>query len=256
MLIENWKLLQQTITTTSIIDAMNHAPIWKFTEQGGLPEDITQIPWEVALVENQGKVTGFLIKDRGTFEPLTPEWIISGETSIPNLISAFLDTGLPVFLVLQGRDFSGMVTPWNLNKLPVRLLIYLIIGELEVALANYIEQSISSQQQILACLTPKSREAMDNYLNSHLGTNLLEHLYLSDLIDIIQKNPELREKLGLHSRKQAEELFSGITDLRNPIMHPVRMLIQQFPEDLVRLRKRVQRVREILSRLEQLAVQV
>ena len=148
----------------------------------------------------------------------------------------------------------GLVSPADLNKLPARVFIYNLIGGLELGLAHLISSQFKDGSDSLIELLSTDRQKevhqiKKDLLSGNADVELLQQLYLSDLINIIAKQPELRKSLGFSSRKSAEDYLNGLNALRNQTMHFVRPLLQNIPEDLEKLHQRINRVEEIQTRL-------
>ena len=67
---------------------------------------------------------------------LTRPWVVSSDTTIPDLLGLFVETERPGFLVLHGQTVVGLVTPADFNKMPARIYFYNLIGKLEIELAD------------------------------------------------------------------------------------------------------------------------
>lgn len=215
---------------------------------------LTTLPYDVIPVVKRDRIVGVLEKGVQEMQPLSDRWLISRDTGIPDLVNLFATTQQKAFLVLHRQDVIGLVSPADLNKLPARVFIYNLIGELELGLTHLIASQFGNRGDSLIELLSADRqeelrEIRDELLSGNADVDLLQYLYLSDLINIIAKQPELRKSLGFSSRKSAENYLNGLNYLRNQTMHFVRPLLQNVPEDLDKLHQRIERVEEIQARL-------
>lgn len=211
-------------------------------------------PYDVIPVVKRDRIVGVLEKGVPEVQPLSDRWLISRDTGIPDLVNLFATTQQKAFLVLHKQDVIGLVSPADLNKLPARVFIYNLIGELELGLTQLIASQFENGRDSLIELLSAGRqeelrEIRDELLSGNADVDLLQYLYLSDLINIIAKQPELRKSLGFSSRKSAENYMNGLNALRNQTMHFVRPLLQNVPEDIDKLHQHIQRVEEIQARL-------
>jgi hypothetical protein len=158
-------------------------------------------------------------------------------------------------LVFHRQDVVGLVTPADLNRLPVRVYLYFLIGEVELALTLQIRNHFAAApEDALQMLSARRRAALEAQMaalvEQNIGVDPVQLLRLSDLINIAAKHEPLRSQLGFSSRGAVEKALGGLNDLRNRTMHPVRPLLARSPEDMERLQRYGQQAGEILRRLE------
>lgn len=103
-------------------------PDWKKCDRLG----IDQVPFK----DGAGKITAVRFRDRS--ESLREDWLISHATPITDFIRIAEPS---VFRLVVARGRIGIVTRSDLNKLPVRLLVFARITFLEMLLASEIEQN-------------------------------------------------------------------------------------------------------------------
>lgn len=148
-----------------------------------------------------------------------------------------------------------MVTPADLNKTLARAYFYHLIAELELALAAWLRRHFRHDpSRILSFLRDKRRKDIETQIGrleqGNADVDPIQLLDLSDLMTIVEKEPELRGCLGFASQKSAEDALGGLVDLRNRTMHLVRPLLKEIPQDLYTLRNRVERAERVLETLQ------
>ena len=190
--------------------------------------------FDLVPITRDGRIVGLLRVEGGEPEPLTDRWLVSRDTPIPDLLGLFVESGLPGFLVFWRQDVIGLVTPADLNKLPARIFLYHLIGEVELALALRIRSQFADDpSQILHMLSEKRRKSLEEYLTvlaeGNVDIDPVQLLRLSDVINIAAKHETLRAELGFPSRRATEKALGGLNDLRNRTMHPVRPLLERIP---------------------------
>lgn len=215
--------------------------------------------YDLIPATRDGEISGLWRKGVETPAALSREWFISHNTAIPHLFRLFAANGSPGFLALYGQTIVGLVTPADLNKLPVRAYLYNLIGGLEVSLGGLLRSHFrDDRDSLLNHLSASSRGTVEAELKETQAGNVdvdpVEFLYISDLIDVVSKDPELRQILGYRSRNQIENDLGGIVRLRNRIMHPVRPLLEKAPDDLQKQHERIQRARALLEKLDGLGL--
>lgn len=208
----------------------------------------------IPIIE-QGRILGVWHNRATDIEPLTERWLITRDTSIPDLLDLFIRSGQPGFLVLHRQEVVGLVTPADLNKLPTRVYVYNLIGELELKLArmiqNHCKRDRTKLRQVFGeQLWERLSEENEELKRGNVDINPVQLLYLSDLLNIVIRQKELYTKLGFPSGTKVKETVGGLNELRKITMHLVRPLLQRLPEDLQTLQDRLRRVRELLQRLE------
>jgi hypothetical protein len=217
-----------------------------FQEDGNLKYDV--IP-----VKKDGQISGFITNDRpDEIKQLERKRLITHDSPISELVSLFLETLLPALFVISRQEIVGLVTPADLNKLPTRIYIYSLIGEVELQLSNLIRQERRITPEEILSLISKDRSydvrsLMETLDDQNVDIDIYQLLYLSDMLSIIQKTKVLREGLGFSSRKEAEHGLSGINDLRSQTMHLVKPLLSKMPKDLHTLDTRLARIRHVLD---------
>ncbi len=251
-----WGLLRQVFTVETLMTPRRDL----FTgEQGAdlahVQSEARQRRFDLVPMTHDGRIVGVLRTDGEEPEPLTDRWLVSRDTAIPDLLGLFVETGRPGFLVFWRQDVVGLVTPADLNKLPARIYLYHLIGEVELALALRIRSHFADDpSQLLHMLSEKRRKELEDYLSvlaeGNVDVDPMQLLRLSDVINIAAKHETLRAELGFSSRRATENALGGLNDLRNRTMHPVRPLLERIPEDLERLQRYGQQAGEVLRRLE------
>lgn len=106
-------------------------------------------------------------------------------------------------------------------------------------------------EKILGLIGKKRSEDIRSDLaklrDQNVDVDVIQLLYLSDMLTIIQKTGPLRERLGFSSMNQAKQCMSGINELRSQAMHLVKPLLKVMPSDLHTLHNRFKKIDLILS---------
>lgn len=209
--------------------------------------------FDLLPVMENGQVIGVWHAEAINFERLTDRWLISRDTPIPYLLTLFIESKRPGFLVLHRQEVVGLVTPADLNKLPARVYVYNLIGELELTLAALIQDQFKTNQvEIIRQKLGEERwqfitQADERLKQENVDVDPVQLLYLSDLVNIICGTENLLARLGL-SGTQAKKL-GGLVELRDRTMHLVRPLMEKFPKDLIKLHQRLQRIEDVRQRV-------
>jgi hypothetical protein len=254
----NWERLQQAFTVDLLMTPREDLFTWQC--DGDTSEASVQAKerrFDMLPVTDGDRIVGVLEAGSTEVAPLTDQWLVSSDTGIPDLLALLAESERPGLLVFQRQDVVGLVTPADLNKMPARIYFYNVVGELELALADYIEEYFKEQlhDEVVSRLSKKrQREFKKNLAELDQGNadvDPVELLYLSDLIGIVEKTPKLYEGLGFPSRSKAKNTLGGLNQLRQRTMHLVRPLLRQIPDDLLKLHSRVERTKRVLDKLEE-----
>jgi hypothetical protein len=251
-----WGLLRQVFTVETImtprIDLLTGE---QGTDLAAVRAEAKQRRFDLVPITRDGRIVEVLLVDAGEREPLIDRWLVSRDTAIPDLLQILLESGRPGFLVFHRQDVVGLFTPADLNKLQVRVYLYFLIGEVELALTMQIRRHFATMpEQALQMLSAKRQRELEEQIagltEQNIGVDPAQLLRLSDVINIAAKHEPLRSQLGFTSRRSVEKALGGLNDLRNRTMHPVRPLLVRVPEDLERLQRYGQQAADILRRLE------
>lgn len=251
-----WGLLRQVFTVETIMTARRDLLTGEEgTDLASVCAEARQRRFDLLPITRDGRIVEVLLVEDGERESLTDRWLVSRDTAIPDLLLILLESGRPGFLVFHRQDVIGLVTPADLNKLQVRVYLYFLIGEVELALTLQIRRRFATApEQALQMLSAKRRRELEEQIadltEQNIDVDPVQLLRLSDVINVAAKHDPLRSQLGFSSRRAVENALGGLNDLRNRTMHPVRPLLARIPEDLERLQRYGQLAGDILRRLE------
>ncbi len=157
---------------------------------------------QLALVTTEGRVEGFIGFDElvagkqliECMEPITPDSILSSDTSLFDAVSAFAASRTHFFLVLRGNNFIGWLSYNDLHKPPLRLCLFAMLINLERIL---LEVALLSPKESVQAL-PDSRKKKALKVYAYLKHNyrksgepyeskLLECTYILDKFIIARR---------------------------------------------------------------------
>jgi hypothetical protein len=152
----------------------------------------------------------------------------------------------PVFVTEQNK-VAGIVTPADLNKIPSKILFYILISSFERLLINSLENLNLSDREIEGCIgftrcwEALGRNEQARRENFHLS--LIECLNTSDLVDLACKEPSTRKLLSYQSESEARKSLKSLVYLRNKVMHAGHFIIKNG-EQLTRRRAEFEKIRQ------------
>lgn len=194
--------------------------------------DLTRRQFDHApVVDQRGRVTGVVaVGDlkKGTSvgacsAGLHECAVVSADTGLPDVLRFLQDD--PFLLVLEGRNVGAILTPADLGRPASRTYFYLLLAQLEIALAAVVRQDYPIQQVAFAELTDTRRGQVLELLNRlRKSDELIDEvaaLSLSDLLRIAAANPQYKAMFTSAPRAW-HELTVELGRFRNDVMHPVR----------------------------------
>jgi hypothetical protein len=142
-------------------------------------------------------------------------------------------------LVSDHGKLAGILTLSDLNKHPLRSLLYASLANLETELAESIRRICPDPWDWILELSEENQVHVIGYWEvtkrKNIDIGALAACTLTQLIRIVSTLERVRLEFGFKSRAAAEATCSSLPTLRNKVMHPVRPLIGKSDEiaDLV-----------------------
>lgn len=149
-----------------------------------------------------------------------PKELIAISTPLMKLLPILQQT--PRLFVLDCNQVSGIVTCGDLQKAPVRMLLFGLVTLLEMNLLRLVRLYYlqDSWQQVLK---PQRLEAAQRLWREsqerNEATDLLDYLQFCDKRELVLNQPELFQKLGLESKQFGDRFLKSAEHLRNRLAH-------------------------------------
>ncbi|MDP9476654.1 MAG: hypothetical protein M3R38_13380 [Actinomycetota bacterium] len=153
---------------------------------------------------------------RGAMQPLRGNMLISAEAGILSFVESA--ESIPCRLVLRSGRVDGIVTLSDLQKLPVRPALFLLITHVELLMAQWIRAQGIHEADLLAKLSSKRRDRVrgkwHRLQEDNLATDILPAM------DFFDKRRLLFE-LGFPARMDGDEAedLKRIENLRHAVAH-------------------------------------
>jgi hypothetical protein len=212
--------------------------------------NLTYIP-----ARNGSRITGMITRkalEAGEAPiSLTADWLVTTDTPILEVIELFAHQPEHVFLVLQSSRIVGLVAPADLNKIPARASVYLLVAHFEAELARLIRRVIPNDSDYRPYFSADRWERLHaekaSAATKDINLDLLHHMYISDLVLIARKHDGIREMLGFNNSTQARKALR-FKRLRDAVSHPTSPLLTARSElgklnenchDLIELNQRL-----------------
>lgn len=179
-------------------------------------------------------------------EPIEPTDIIAESTPLIEVLSGLKDS--TYFFVLNGRQISGIITRADLQKPAVRILIFGIVSLLEMHLTFLIHTHFPDEKWQYE-LSPRRIENAETILQKRKARNeeidLTDCLQFADKRDLVLASKEMRDHLGLESKKRTKTILRNIEKIRDKLAHSQDIVSGTTWEELIGV---VQKVEWMLQR--------
>jgi hypothetical protein len=151
---------------------------------------------------------------------LDEEVLLSSDTGI----LTFLDNvdRHPYRLVLRRDHIDGIVTIADLQKLPVRTLLFLLVAHVELLLAKTIRQMVGSDEDWLSTLDPQRRDyyvevSWQSLSKANMAVDRLTATQFADKKEALVQLVTFRDL----SRNQARQQLTKVQNMRDYLVHAV-----------------------------------
>ncbi len=202
-------------------------------------EDLDQLP-----IEDENRIVGIVERSNPKVRrPLDDSVLVAAD----NPLSQFIRTihQQPYRLVVDGTAIRGIVTWSDLLKLPVTVLAFSLVAQLELAMNSRIKEKYGLENDWLELLDQDEKKRILNRLRKLQRENLA--LSLLELADFSHKAKVLRFLLCAKGGNFERELES-LKSLRDEIAHVKE--IARGVEDLKRFVERIEIAELWLKALE------
>lgn len=168
---------------------------------------------ELASIQN-GSVPSGVVRDR--METLSDRNLIGADASIVAFVSQ-ADTQ-PCRLVVSGSQISGLVSLYDMQKLPVRAALFAMITQLEMTMAEAIRREFSNSREWINRLNEerqrKLREEIEASKTDDTFVDDLLFTQFADKASILKASPNLKA-----SKTVFKDQMWRIQKLRDNVAH-------------------------------------
>jgi CBS domain-containing protein len=179
-------------------------------------------------VSDRGQIVGLLHRHkekpsldqeaivRDNMELLSESILISAEASLLSYLEV-ADTS-PCCLVLQGRKITGIVTISDLQKLPVRPVLFALVTTVELLLAEWLRHHCDSDQDWINSLKENRRQKIETQWNKLQQGNLaIDRITAAEFCD--KRDACLKLGAFPQHKNQIKDQLERIEKLRNSVAH-------------------------------------
>jgi hypothetical protein len=208
--------------------------------------------FDVIGIEHEGETTGYVERPSllgqggccGDYEqPFLLFELVAISTPLLKILPLFQQKSR--LFVLENHQVNGIITQGDLQKAPVRMLLFSLVTLLEMNLLRLIRHHYEDHhwQQILK--TERLNLARKYWQESQArneATDLLDYLQFCDKRDLVLAHPQLLQKLGLPSKRHSDRLLKEAEQLRNRLAHAQDLVSGSSWQELISLAGAIEQV--------------
>jgi len=144
---------------------------------------------------------------------------------------------VPLFLLDEDDQVTGLLTVADLDKVPVKMYLFALISELELTLLNIISSDYHKLREVCKCdYCIEMRQKRKGKVYPDKNLEEYHYLYLTEIIHIILKSESLCESHRKVKNTFQSNSYGEIDALRNAVAHPKPIVTNDLPlEKSVRL---------------------
>lgn len=215
-----------------------------------IKEYMERTGFDVVGLKENGKVFGYLERRSGTVVRFQPSDLVSESTPLIHLL--YLFEHIDRIFILERNEVTRLVTLADLQKPPIRMLLFGIISLMEMHLLHVVKDVYQDGSWKGKISAERLRNAEHVYeLRKELNEEitLLDCLQLSDKKTLIVKNKGLLANLGFPSRAEAERFFNKLERLRNNLAHSQELTGGGSFREIIQTVRQCERVLEACERM-------
>ncbi|MDF0557065.1 hypothetical protein [Kamptonema sp. UHCC 0994] len=225
------------------------------------------LPWmeahdyDVLGIEDRGVVSGYIVRSLlgqgkcGDFQQIFhPSELIAASTPLMELLPLLRDKSR--LFVLESNRISGIVTCGDLQKAPVRMLLFGLVTLLEMNLLRLIRiyyphdswQQFLKKERVVA-----AKNLWEQGRARNEAIDLLDYLQFCDKRDLILSSSQVIERLALKSKRYGERFLKSAEALRNKLAHAQDLVSGSSWPEVIFL---AQEIEALLQRCEEIELAV
>lgn len=248
-------LFEQNINVNSISETLATCNI--FDDAWQVKDKMLSKDFDVIAVEDVGIVIGYIMENtlaEGTckdfIKNFSPTEIVSEST--PLIKALFILRETERIFILEGNRVTKVVTLADLQKPPVRMLLFGLISLLEIQL-NRIIKNYFPNNSWGSHLKPNRIEKAESLFLERKSRNeaieLTDCLQICDKREIIVNEPQLRTLSGIESKSKGIAFFKRLEELRNNLAHSQDLNTKNSWTEIFTL---IEQTEEFLEKCEQI----
>ena len=205
--------------------------------------------FDIMPIKENNKITKYWDKNTNQIFEIKQEHVISSNLDLISLVDCFTERP---FYFIKHKEIIGLVNIPDLNKSPMRVLLFLLVAEIELSLKEILSKRIDEPLNYVS-EDRKNKIILEknNQKSKNVDLDIYEYLYIVDFLKILRKQEELLETLEIS--KSFIDNMEFIDNFRNGIAHPTRGIFKDNQQiDLKKLKSRIKRLLDFIEKLKNL----
>ena len=208
--------------------------------------------YDVIGVEENGMVIGYALRDdlgegpcKEYFRNFSPSELVSDST--PLLQTLFIFKNTERLFIIEGNRITKVVTLADLQKPPIRMLLFGMISLLEMHLYRIINSYFHDDTWKKHLSVKRIHLAEELFLQRKArneAIQLSDCLQLCDKRDIVLSEQSLSELLGIESKSKGKDFFKKLETLRNNLAHSQDLNTQNSWNEMFSLIEQTEKILE------------
>ncbi len=180
--------------------------------------------FDVTGLRENGVVTGYVLRAalgkgpcRAFRRPFGPRELVASTTPLVRCLPLLI--GRAWVFVLEHDEVNALVTRADLQKPPVRMLLFALCSLLEAHLLEMVRICYRPEALEAAPGLDEARKLLRSRLRRNEDIDLADCLSLGEKHELLLCVPGLTAHLGLGPPREAERYFKDVEDVRNRLAH-------------------------------------
>jgi hypothetical protein len=217
------------------------------------------LDFDQAPVGPPGRLLGYVVTSElehthvgnaaAAIHAIDAEHVVSASAGVLEVLEALYGGG-PLAFVVDGRAITGFVAVSDINKQPARTHFYLLLTNLEAALADWVRTAFPDVEDAVALLGDDAKKVRGRFRRdqkNNVAVDLVTGMDLGHLLAIAGLSEVGQRRFSAESFGGWDAWVVTLTSLRNAVMHPMLTFLgpQRTLADLLAIDKGL---REVLAR--------
>ncbi|GBE18324.1 hypothetical protein BMS3Abin16_00921 [archaeon BMS3Abin16] len=160
-------------------------------------------------------------------------------------------TDKPWLFVLDRNEIRGIVTIGDFRKAPVRMFLFALVNLLEMHFTSLIRKRCKEDElkELIRDRLGSATKQQRLRKEKNEALDIFECLQFCDKRDILQKKPDILERLISDSEKETSEILEKAENLRDRLAHGNDIVAGTTWKDIINLTEYMEK---IISKCEQI----
>lgn len=220
---------------------------------------LRRLNYEVIGIGESGVITGYVEKDdlmeadrcKDVIRLFSPRQLITNTTPLMEIFP-ILRKVRRIFVLDHNRNVN-IITRADLQKIPVRMLLFGLVSLLEMHMLRVIRSTYPNQEWkalLKQSRFEKSEELLRARKERNEAVDLADCLQFSDKKEIILNSEQIRTDLKIQSKKKGNAMFGKVEALRDKLAHAQDLVTGKSWQEIFDVIEESERLLERLEKIK------